>query len=397
MLEPSAGWRQREPSTLFNHPQFAAGSELLARGVEFFVCQRVESVAGEKVLDSPDVEGFHLVSRVRVGNQVDIHLTAVLIGHTTSRAMNRVLDAAGRPTLAGHRPLRTHREHDVLHTGHAREISEQPTPDLTKRHNIAPDSINSRQGALIHAGNYARISHPAYPPCRPDQHPLGRLNRVVGCTVRHHYRTSRSPRYDPTDQQGSTGERTMAWSLHGRYLRGCTPSHRSESNCVRFALDWYARVTKHLPAPEPETTSCPPETVGREACTGSASQAISGHVLLHHQHHPRDTQRRQPRRAAHHRTAQHSPNPSPKMPLRSSTHPNRPPSCSRYAPHGSAAAPPPERSPAGSSASICASPSRTSKKSPRSAVNRHITCPRQHPNARIQHATLDHLVQTMRP
>lgn len=58
---------------------------------------------------------------------------------------------------------------------------------------------------------------------------------------------------------------SMAWSLRGRYIPGCTPSHRSESNCTRFAMAWYAHVTKHLPAPEPEAWSRPSETVGRAA------------------------------------------------------------------------------------------------------------------------------------
>lgn len=33
---------------------------------------------------------------------------------------------------------------------------------------------------------------------------------------------------------------SAAWSFRGRYVPGCTPSHRSESNCQRFALAWHA-------------------------------------------------------------------------------------------------------------------------------------------------------------
>lgn len=35
---------------------------------------------------------------------------------------------------------------------------------------------------------------------------------------------------------------SMAWSRRGRYVRGCTPSHQTESNCLRFALNWHQRV-----------------------------------------------------------------------------------------------------------------------------------------------------------
>ena len=34
----------------------------------------------------------------------------------------------------------------------------------------------------------------------------------------------------------------MAWSMRGRYVPGCTPSHRSESNCLRFALSRHRRI-----------------------------------------------------------------------------------------------------------------------------------------------------------
>ncbi len=43
---------------------------------------------------------------------------------------------------------------------------------------------------------------------------------------------------------------SMAWSLRGRYVRGCSPSHRSESNCVHFALAWHARLLASMPTKE---------------------------------------------------------------------------------------------------------------------------------------------------
>jgi hypothetical protein len=39
---------------------------------------------------------------------------------------------------------------------------------------------------------------------------------------------------------------SMAWSFRGRHVPGCAPSHRSESNCVHFALAWHHRVTNSL-------------------------------------------------------------------------------------------------------------------------------------------------------
>ncbi|MFI9559147.1 deazapurine DNA modification protein DpdA family protein [Nonomuraea endophytica] len=35
---------------------------------------------------------------------------------------------------------------------------------------------------------------------------------------------------------------SMAWSLRGRYLPGCTAGHKSESNCLAYALAWRARL-----------------------------------------------------------------------------------------------------------------------------------------------------------
>lgn len=43
---------------------------------------------------------------------------------------------------------------------------------------------------------------------------------------------------------------SAAWSLRGRYVPGCSPSHRTESNCLRFALAWHHRLRRLLdPAP----------------------------------------------------------------------------------------------------------------------------------------------------
>jgi hypothetical protein len=44
---------------------------------------------------------------------------------------------------------------------------------------------------------------------------------------------------------------SAAWSLRGRHVPGCAPSHRSESNCVHFALAWHRHVTDALPNPLP--------------------------------------------------------------------------------------------------------------------------------------------------
>ncbi|WP_246843331.1 hypothetical protein [Allokutzneria sp. NRRL B-24872] len=45
---------------------------------------------------------------------------------------------------------------------------------------------------------------------------------------------------------------SMAWSKRGRHVPGCTPSHRSESNCITFALAWHRQVQERLhPGTEP--------------------------------------------------------------------------------------------------------------------------------------------------
>lgn len=39
---------------------------------------------------------------------------------------------------------------------------------------------------------------------------------------------------------------SAAWSFQGRFVPGCSPSHRRESNCLRFALSWHARLQASL-------------------------------------------------------------------------------------------------------------------------------------------------------
>lgn len=39
---------------------------------------------------------------------------------------------------------------------------------------------------------------------------------------------------------------SMAWSYRGRYVPGCASGHRTESNCVRFALSWRRNLISEL-------------------------------------------------------------------------------------------------------------------------------------------------------
>ncbi|MEV0675924.1 hypothetical protein AB0I60_05300 [Actinosynnema sp. NPDC050436] len=48
---------------------------------------------------------------------------------------------------------------------------------------------------------------------------------------------------------------SASWSLHGRHLPGCTPGHRSESNCLTYAMDWYSRLRVRLDTPPGCTAS----------------------------------------------------------------------------------------------------------------------------------------------
>jgi hypothetical protein len=59
---------------------------------------------------------------------------------------------------------------------------------------------------------------------------------------------------------------SLAWSFRGRHVPGCSPSHRSESNCVHFALAWHTKLLAALPAdtrdrPDPgRSATCSPAT-----------------------------------------------------------------------------------------------------------------------------------------
>ncbi|MEU3628937.1 DUF7221 family queuine tRNA-ribosyltransferase-like protein [Amycolatopsis coloradensis] len=39
---------------------------------------------------------------------------------------------------------------------------------------------------------------------------------------------------------------SAVWSYSSRYLPGCSPSHRSESNCLTYALAWHTRLQHTL-------------------------------------------------------------------------------------------------------------------------------------------------------
>jgi hypothetical protein len=39
---------------------------------------------------------------------------------------------------------------------------------------------------------------------------------------------------------------SAAWSLAGRFVPGCSPGHRTESNCLRFAMAWRDRLLQSL-------------------------------------------------------------------------------------------------------------------------------------------------------
>jgi hypothetical protein len=44
---------------------------------------------------------------------------------------------------------------------------------------------------------------------------------------------------------------SMAWSFRGRHVPGCTSTHRSESNCLSFALRWRNNLLTKLTAGQP--------------------------------------------------------------------------------------------------------------------------------------------------
>jgi hypothetical protein len=59
---------------------------------------------------------------------------------------------------------------------------------------------------------------------------------------------------------------SLAWSFRGRHVRGCSPSHRSESNCVHFAVAWHTRLLASLPA----DTGCTPDCRRPATCSPAA-------------------------------------------------------------------------------------------------------------------------------
>ena len=61
-----------------------------------------------------------------------------------------------------------------------------------------------------------------------------------------------------------TSADSMAWSLAGRREHGCHPGHASEANCLRYALDWHARILDSLDtAEQPSNSTCSPPQAWR--------------------------------------------------------------------------------------------------------------------------------------
>ena len=58
---------------------------------------------------------------------------------------------------------------------------------------------------------------------------------------------------------------SMSWSRRGRYVPGCGPSHRTESNCLRFALSWYRQIQTTLGSAGLSADSAFPKQLGRVA------------------------------------------------------------------------------------------------------------------------------------
>lgn len=67
---------------------------------------------------------------------------------------------------------------------------------------------------------------------------------------------------------------SLAWSFAGRYVAGCTPSHRSESNCLRFALAWRTRLLASIGT---EAVEDGPTTV---VATGSTAGERSDNIAM---------------------------------------------------------------------------------------------------------------------
>jgi hypothetical protein len=63
---------------------------------------------------------------------------------------------------------------------------------------------------------------------------------------------------------------SMAWSFHGRRTPGCSPTHRSEANCIHFALAWHDRLQR---AVIPDTSRPVPGDVVRPLATHRRQRA----------------------------------------------------------------------------------------------------------------------------
>lgn len=65
---------------------------------------------------------------------------------------------------------------------------------------------------------------------------------------------------------------SASWSLRGRHVPGCTSTHRSESNCLRFALDWHARLLATLNPPTESQHQPDITQADRSVASASADQ-----------------------------------------------------------------------------------------------------------------------------
>ncbi|OXM60938.1 hypothetical protein CF165_40305 [Amycolatopsis vastitatis] len=65
---------------------------------------------------------------------------------------------------------------------------------------------------------------------------------------------------------------SAAWSFSGRYVPGCTPSHRSEANCLRYALAWHTRLHQRVTA----TAASGPVGFDPEVRTGNVTRRRRG-------------------------------------------------------------------------------------------------------------------------
>jgi hypothetical protein len=64
---------------------------------------------------------------------------------------------------------------------------------------------------------------------------------------------------------------SAAWSLRGRHVPGCAAGHRTESNCVRFALAWHEHLVRSLAPPGAVAASASDCSIG-----GGFSKSGSG-------------------------------------------------------------------------------------------------------------------------